>query len=96
MSEEEYDDKYTRCPDCGRKTVYWHAGTIAGEDHYKCRYSQSWQPHVRACHFSFFTAEADSIDKEAADRWRRVNGWEPRWQIGEYFSSQDFNKWEQS
>jgi hypothetical protein len=78
---DEYDDKYTRCPDCHRKSVYWKAGR-SGEDHYRCRYFSSYKASVRSCGFHFFTSESDSIDKETADRWRRENGWEPRWSIG--------------
>lgn len=58
-------DKYTRCPDCGRKTVYWK-GLPNGEDNYRCR--------MPDCHFYFFTIGADAEDKANEARWRAVNG----------------------
>jgi tRNA(Ile2) C34 agmatinyltransferase TiaS len=53
--------KYSRCPDCGRKGVYFKMGTN-GEDHYKCRY----------CDFYFFTDGESKIDRENEGRWKSV------------------------
>lgn len=43
-----YEERYTYCPDCGRKSVMLALCTD-GEDNYYCKY--------RGCHFYFYTAE---------------------------------------
>lgn len=57
-------DKYSRCPDCARKSVYWVAGR-PGEDAYLCRY--------RACAFHFYTQSYLEFDKVAYNRWLGAN-----------------------
>jgi hypothetical protein len=57
---EEEEDKYSYCPDCGRKSVYWRARP-RGEDNYQCRY--------RTCEFEFFTNSSSRIDAALRQRW---------------------------
>lgn len=55
------DDKYSHCPDCGRKTVYFKMARY-GEDHYRCRRSE--------CGFYFFTGGESHIDRAREERWK--------------------------
>lgn len=55
------DEKYSRCPDCGCKTVYWR-GLPNGEDNYRCRRS--------SCDFYFFTSGEAEVDLKNAARWK--------------------------
>lgn len=57
------DEKYSRCPDCGRKTVYFKA-RANGEDGYTCRRSE--------CNFEFFTLGDSRIDRDNEDRWHNA------------------------
>ncbi len=59
------DEKYTRCPDCGRKTVYFKQ-RANGEDGYTCR--------RRACDFEFYTLGDSRIDRQNEKRWEDANG----------------------
>jgi hypothetical protein len=57
-------DKYSYCPDCGRKTVYW-SPRIRMEDNYACR--------MTGCLFYFFTVSGSPSDEANEKRWRDVN-----------------------
>jgi hypothetical protein len=58
------DDKYSYCPECKRKSVYWR-GMPHGEDNYQCRYQD--------CDFFFFTMGDAKVDRENEARWERYN-----------------------
>lgn len=62
-------DKYSYCPDCHRKGVYWKA-MRNGEDNYQCRY--------RSCDFFFFTRSNAPVDLDNEKRWEAAqpSGWE--------------------
>ena len=64
------DEKYTRCPTCGRKGVYLRLRPN-GEDHYRCRYSRL------GCEFWFYTDGHYEDDRENEARWRVTNGMPP-------------------
>ena len=56
--------KYTYCPQCTCKTVYWQ-GKPNGEDNYRCR--------KKDCGFYFFTISNAKIDRENAAAWQAAN-----------------------
>lgn len=56
-------DKYSKCPDCGRKSVFFRS-MPRGEDNYQCRY--------KSCDFFFFTSSNSRIDLDNEDRWKAV------------------------
>jgi hypothetical protein len=58
------ESKYSRCPDCGRKGVYWQAKRN-GEDNYQCRHKD--------CQFYFFTKSNAEVDLANEARWQAVN-----------------------
>lgn len=65
-------DKYSRCPACGRKSVYLKLQPY-GEDIMVCRYSKSFKPTVRYCPFYFYLDGNAADDRENEARWRAVN-----------------------
>jgi hypothetical protein len=56
--------KYTYCPDCCRKTVYFRMW-VGGEDHYQCR--------MKSCEFFFFIEGNYPKDRESERRWEDHN-----------------------
>lgn len=56
-------DKFTRCPDCGHKSVYLQPKRN-GEDNYRCR--------MPSCDFYFFTNGGSTLDTDE-QRWLAVN-----------------------
>ena len=58
------DDKYSRCPDCKRKSVYFRAASRS-EDNYRCRTTD--------CGFYFFTLSVATIDLDQRYRWKKIN-----------------------
>ncbi len=62
--------RYTRCPDCGRKTVIWSAGRN-GTDGYYCKW-RCWKQG--GCSFGFYQYSGAAIDKRNEKRWLAANG----------------------
>lgn len=62
------DEKYTRCPDCARKSVYFRA-MRNGEDNYQCRHKN--------CDFFFFTLSGAKADRDNEARWQQANAGVP-------------------
>lgn len=56
-------DKYSYCPNCRCKTVYWK-GRPNGEDGYTCRRSE--------CDFEFYTLGNSQIDRTNEERWEEA------------------------
>jgi hypothetical protein len=57
--------RYTICPDCKLKGVYLKLSNRPGGDVYKCR--------IKKCDFYFYADISDPWDKEAHDRWCKIN-----------------------
>lgn len=58
------EDKYSYCPICGRKTVYF-VMRANGEDGYMCR--------MKNCDFEFFTQGDSRIDRDNEQKWIKAN-----------------------
>lgn len=57
-------EKYSKCPDCGRKSVYWKS-MRHGEDNRQCRHSD--------CDFFFFLSSGAQVDLDNEARWKTTN-----------------------
>lgn len=65
--------RFTRCPDCRRKTVHHRLSRWPGEDHLRC--------YRDACGWSCFTQGQDAPDVAERKRWSAVNpGETPLWE----------------